>query len=233
MVRVTILFAGGGQTRDLEPILDRFADAVSAAGAQRVAVISGGGHDHAQLCEWLGARMQLGFALELRRDAFGAVAAPDAAELLGCDAVVISGDTPAAVLKGLEHRIVDLRRIVHEGAPYLGIDAGAAVAGEVAWLGGNAIGDVVVAPGNGGELTLGAGLGLVDLVVIPDAAASGRIGLGVAAIEAGLCDRIIGIDAHTALEASDRGLTVHGTGSVWQLTGRDDAVAVSTMRAAE
>lgn len=228
---MTIFVCGGGTLAEIAPLIERFARDVDGDHG-RLALITAGGIPHAELRERLRARFTLGFELAL--DATGSVAPVDGGELLTCDTIVVSGDNPAVLLNALAHRIVDLRRLVHEGAAYLGIDAGAALASDIAWLGGNAIGGVPVAPAlKTAELDFAEGIGLIDITVIPDAVGAGRVGLAAATVEAGIVDRAVAIDAGTALVVKPGELSLHGSGSVWQFEIIDERVTLASMRASE
>lgn len=228
---MTIYVCGGGTLAEIDPLIKRFIRDIDG-GRDRLALITAGGIPHAELRERLQSRFTLGFELEL--DATEVLEPVDGGELLGCDTIVVSGDNPAQLLSALEHRVVDVRRLMHEGAAYLGVEAGAALASDIAWIGGNAIGGIPVAPGvEVAELEFVEGIGLVDITVIPDAVGSGRIGIAAAAVEAGIVDRTVGIDAGTALVAKQGELFLHGSGSVWQFEVIDDLVTLTSLRASE
>jgi cyanophycinase len=53
----------------------------------------------------------------------------------------------------------------------------------------------------------------------------------VATIEAGLTDRIVGLDDATTLSIRDGALELLGPGSMWELVRADDGVLVRTSRA--
>lgn len=231
---MTIFVCGGGSLAENEPLIQRFVQ-VAGDGPRRLALITAGGIAHAELRDRLQPHFTIGFelALDASSEAVdGAGSEPvDGGELLSCDTIVISGDNPAQLLGALQHRVVDMRRLVHEGAAYLGIGAGAALASDIAWLGGNAIGGVPVAPAlDPVELDFGEGIGLIDITVIPDAVAAGRVGLAAAAVEARIVDRIVAIDAGTALEVAEGTLAVRGSGSVWQFELVDERVTLATVR---
>lgn len=228
---MTIFVCGGGTLAEIDPLIDRFMREADG-GRDRLALITAGGIAHAELREQLQTRFTLGFELAL--DATDSTAQADGGELLNCDTIVVSGDNPALLLNALEHRVVDLRRLVHEGAAYFGIDAGAAIASDIAWAGGNTIGGVPVAPAvETAELEFAEGIGLVDITVIPDAVGAGRVGLAAAAVEAGIVDRAVAIDAGTALVAKPGELSLYGSGSVWQFEMIDERVTLASLRASE
>lgn len=162
----------------------------------------------------------------------------DSGALLTAAGIVIADGQPLAILAALHDRVPDVRRLVHEQVPFFGIGGGAMVASEVAILGGIEIGGVRVAPDIAGtnavtgEVRTESGLGLVDLTVLAHAAERGRIGLAVACCEAGLVDRILALDEGTAVEISEDGIELLGSGSLWQVIGDAEGVTVRTSRAA-
>lgn len=239
---MTVLLAGGGETEALRPLVNRFLDRVVARAAghrPRVALIVAATTPKPVVIEMerlLGGRAEIVALLaELDASDTGTVVSGfDGGELLNADGVLITDGHVTGLLAALEHRAGDVRRLVHDGVPFFGIGAGAAIAADRALAGGHEIGGVAVAPvlttEPDAEVTFEPGLGLVDLAIVPHAASHGRIGLAVAAIEAGLIDRALAIDTDTAIEVGEQGLDLIGAGSVWQLTGTDSGVVVSTMR---
>lgn len=228
------MLVGGARTEALHPLVDRFAQLVArhaadravARGADRsprVAVVVAAARPGSVLAEaerMLGGRLEI-VPLVARLDADGRGVIElgfDGHELLDVDGVVVADGPAGALAAALDHRAADLRRRVHEGMPYFGVGAGAAIAADRALLGGHEVGGVAVAPETTDpgdpELRLGPGLGLVDLAILPHAAQHGRLGLAIAVIEAGLVDRVVAVDDDTALEAGDEGLRILGAGSV-------------------
>ncbi|MGO1542851.1 MAG: Type 1 glutamine amidotransferase-like domain-containing protein [Gulosibacter sp.] len=238
---MSILLAGGGDVEALRPIADQFIARVAARTSESsatVAVVIVGSHAKQSLAELA----RLGFAqvgIELvpliaKVDAAGTVTQGfDGGELLTADGILIADAQPAELLAALHHRVADIRRLAHEQVPFFGIGAGAVIASEAAIVSGNMIGGVPVAPkhGSAGEVRLDAGLGLIDLTVLSHAAQHGTVGLAVACCEAELVDRVLALDEGTAIEISEAGLGLSGTGSLWQITGSAEGVSVSTSRA--
>lgn len=241
------MLVGGARTEALRPLVDRFAELAAAHRAERasdrpprIAVVVAAARPGSVLAEaerMLGGRFEL-VPLVARLDADGRGEVElgfDGHELLDVDGVVVADGPAGALVAALDHRAGDLRRRVHEGMPYFGVGAGAAIAADRALLGGHEIGGVAVAPETTDpgdpELRLGPGLGLVDLAIVPHAAQHGRVGLAVAAIEAELVDRVVAVDDDTALEVGADGLRILGAGSVWQCTGADSGVVVASARA--
>ncbi|WP_176386676.1 Type 1 glutamine amidotransferase-like domain-containing protein [Gulosibacter sp. 10] len=244
---MSILLAGGGDREALRPIVDRFvASAQARAGGRipRVAVIVAGEHPDAALHEavsfGIDSRVEC-VALAARTDESDAVTAGfDGGELLTADGILVADGAPAALLAALADRATDLRRLVHERVPYLGIGAGAVVASEAAILGGDEIGGVRVAPagpagpaGSAGEVRVEPGLGLIDMSVLGHAAQRGLVGLGVACCESGLVETVLALDEGTALEVSETALELLGRGSLWQISAADGGVRVESSRAEE
>lgn len=130
-----------------------------------------------------------------------------------------------------------IRGLVSTGVPYAGYSAGAMIAGDVALLGGWRIGGVPVTAKETGEgldeVTLDAGLGLVDLVVDVHAAQYGTVSRAIAIVAAGLADRVVAIDECTSLIVGVGGLEVAGEGSVWTAdrAGDTDRVTVAVLAA--
>jgi cyanophycinase len=157
------------------------------------------------------------------------------ADLADLDAIYVGGGLTPAYATALEPLVVEIRRLVADGMPYLGYSAGAALAAEQAIVGGWKIGGVAVAPEDTAEdldeVTVQPGIGLIDIAVDVHAAQWGTLGRLVAATEAGLVSGGVAIDENTALVVSENGLGVVGTGSVWQVTTDDAGVRVSTVAA--
>ena len=242
MGRMTLILAGGGSPATLRPFIDRFLHHAREQGNDRprIAVVTANTDSRLQLADFLplidGRCVPVQLVAKLSADGTDRVVAPfDGGELLNADGIIVLDGSVTGLLNALEHRAGDVRRLVHDGIPYLGIGAGAAIASELALRGGNMIGGVRVGPATtdspDGELIAGEGLGLVDLSIMSHAAELGRVGIAIAAIEAEMTDRILAIDADTALEVSESGLEVLGTGTVWQLTGTDQGVLVASSRA--
>ena len=152
-------------------------------------------------------------------------------DLGGADGIFVGGGlTPgyhAAVMPAAD----TIRGLVSTGVPYAGYSAGAMIAGDVALLGGWRIGGVAVTAESNAEglddVTLDAGLGLVDLVVDVHCAQYGTLSRAVAIVDAGLSDRVVAIDELTSLIVGVGGLRVVGEGSVWAVDGSGAADAAA------
>jgi hypothetical protein len=161
----------------------------------------------------------------------------DPAVFAGADGIAVWGGLTPAYRESLEPAFGELRRLVAGGVPYLGFSAGAAIAAETAIVGGWKIGAVEIGAEEASEdleqLTVAAGIGLIDLAVDVHAAQWGSVSRLIAATEAGIVDGGVAIDEHTALIVGDGPLRVAGRGSVWKVTPDAGSVRVSTAGADE
>ena len=161
----------------------------------------------------------------------------EATDLGSADGIFVGGGhTPgyhAAIMPAAD----TVRGLVASGMPYAGFSAGAMIAGDQALLGGWKIGGVPVVPESASEgleeVTVDAGLGLVDLVVDVHAAQEGTLSRAVAIVDAGLADSAVAIDELTSLIISPGGLHVAGRGSVWAVQAGEQGVAVSVLAPAD
>lgn len=228
---VTVLLSGGLDQATLPLLLDRlFAQLLPAPGAS-----------NAKLGIAAGAEASFVSALQDAAATHGAdvvllPAAPQTGQLLTLSGLVVGDGDAATQLMNFSTVITDLRGMIHRGASYFGVGSGAAIAAESVLLSGNELGGVLVAPPLAqpdGEVEFAPGLGLIDLTVLPHAARLGRIGLGVAVIEAGLIDRIVALDDAATLVIGDGRIELFGVGSMWQLEQTEHGVLVQTRRAEE
>lgn len=156
-------------------------------------------------------------------------------DLGAADGIFVGGGlTPgyhAAVMPAAD----TIRGLVASGVPYAGFSAGAMIAGDVALLGGWRIGGVAVTAERNAEglddVTLDAGLGLVDLVVDVHCAQYGTLSRAVAIVDAQLADRVVAIDENTSLIVGGGGLEVAGDGSVWTVDRAAERVSVAILSA--
>jgi cyanophycinase-like exopeptidase len=149
------------------------------------------------------------------------------------DGIAVGGGNVENVRAGLEPVFDELRRLVADGVPYLGVSAGAMIAAEGSLGSGSRIGGVVVSPEDpdeaGDELEIETGIGLVDVAIEVHVAERGMLSRLVAAVESGLVAGGLGIDERTALIVGDDALRVEGKGSVWRVLPIDGGVLVSTI----
>ncbi|MEA9985219.1 peptidase S51 [Subtercola sp. RTI3] len=159
----------------------------------------------------------------------------NAALLADVDGILVWGGLTPAYRDSIEPAFGEIRRQISGGVPYLGFSAGAAIASDRALIGGWKIGDVEVSPSEAAEdldeVSIGEGIGLIDLAVEVHAAQWGTLSRLVAATEAGLVESGIAIDEHTALIIGEGPLRVVGRGSVWTVTSENGGVRVATMGA--
>jgi cyanophycinase len=157
--------------------------------------------------------------------------------LTGIDGLLVGGGLTPAYLVAVAPIVEEVRLLVADGLPYLGFSAGASIAAESALIGGWLIGGVPVVSEDASEdldeVTVAAGLALVDLTIDVHAAQWGNLARLIAATEAGLADGGVAIDENTVLIVGDGELRVEGIGSVWRVTPSDDGVLVSTLGAEE
>ncbi len=159
----------------------------------------------------------------------------DSALLTAIDGLLIGGGPTPAYLEAILPIVEEIRLLVADGLPYLGFSAGAAVAADLAIIGGWKIGDVPVCAEDTGEnleeVTVVEGLGLVDLAIDVHAAQWGTLARLIAATEAGMVAGGVAIDEDTVLIVGDGSLRVEGSGSVWRVTPDQHGVLVSTLGA--
>lgn len=149
------------------------------------------------------------------------------------DGIAVGGGVVEDVRAGLEPVFGELRRLVAEGVPYLGVSAGAMIAAEGSLGSGSRIGGTVVSPEDpdeaGDELEIETGIGLVDVAIEVHVAQRGMLSRLVAAVESGLVPGGLGIDERTALIVGHGELRVEGKGSVWRVLPTEGGVLVSTI----
>lgn len=236
---MSIHLLGGGWADDESRWTGRFVDEARqrAGGAPTIAVVLWA-EDAAEGATWLDD-----YRDDLRKLGAGTVQivqlSPERTllptDLGGADGIFVGGGlTPgyhAAVMPAAD----TIRGLVSTGVPYAGFSAGAMIAGDVALLGGWRIGGVPVCPKSNGEgldeVTLDAGLGLIDLVVDVHAAQYGNLSRAVAIVHAGLAERVVAVDEHTSLIVGPGGLEVAGDGSVWTADRDGERVSVGVLAA--
>lgn len=239
---MSIHLIGGGATTSADaplhaPFVTEASLRAAAAGRERprIAVVS----LHPEAEEKAAALGQLlieagdGAAIELHLAAARAGAPIAQAAVADVDGIAIGGGNVETVRAGLEPVFDEIRRQVAGGVPYLGVSAGAMIAGELSLGSGTRIGGVVVAPEDpgepGAELELDPGIGLVDVTIEVHVAQRGVLSRVIAAAEAGLIAGALGIDERTALIVGNGGFRVEGAGNVWRVLPTDGGVLVSTV----
>lgn len=239
---MSVHLIGGGATTTADaplhaPFVAEAALRANAAGRARprIAVISL--HPEAQeKAEALGALLVEaggGLALDLQLTAGGPHDPIGLDALSDVDGIAVGGGHVEDVRTGLEPVFDELRRLVADGVPFLGVSAGAMVAAEGSLGSGSRIGGVVVSPEDpdepGDELEVEAGIGLIDVTIEVHVAQRGMLSRLVAAVESGLVAGGLGIDERTALIVGDGALRVEGEGSVWRVLPAEGGVLVSTI----
>ncbi|MEJ3403610.1 Type 1 glutamine amidotransferase-like domain-containing protein [Rathayibacter sp. YIM 133350] len=238
------LIGGGATTKADAPLHAPFvAEAVLRAGEvgrtrPRIAVISlhPEAEEKAAALGDLLAEAAAGSAVEMHLTAGGPgePIGPDA--LADVDGIAVGGGIVEDVRAGLEPVFGELRRLVADGVPYLGVSAGAMIAAEGSFGSGSRIGGVVVSPEDpddpddpDDELEIEVGIGLVDVAIEVHVAQRGMLSRLVAAVESGLVAGGLGIDERTALIVGDGELRVEGSGNVWRVLRTEGGVLVSTI----
>lgn len=154
------------------------------------------------------------------------------------DAVVVGGGLTPAYWEALHPAAATIRRLVADGAPYLGFSAGAMVAPRRALVGGYKVNGVEVCGEECSEgldsVDIREGLGLAGFSVDVHAAQAGTLSRAVSAVAAGLVERTVAIDEQTAVVLAalgDGDYDVIGSGHCWDVH-RSGGTAVVSLRAA-
>ncbi|WP_430593461.1 Type 1 glutamine amidotransferase-like domain-containing protein [Humidisolicoccus flavus] len=160
----------------------------------------------------------------------------DGAQLEGFHGIFVGGGLTPGYHRAIMPAADAIRSLVSSGVPYCGYSAGAMIAGEVALLGGFTIGGVAVTADSNGEdleeVSVEAGLGLIDLTVDAHAAQWGTLSRTVAAVDAGIVERGVAVDEHTVLIVRPGALHVVGAGNVWSVArGAEGGVNVGILAA--
>ena len=154
-------------------------------------------------------------------------------DLADADAIFIGGGHTPGYHAAVMPLADTVRGLVASGVPYGGFSAGAMIAGDTALLGGWRVGGVPVTPERNSErldeLTVDAGLGLVDLVVDVHAAQEGTLSRAVAMVDAGFTEQAVAIDEKTSLIVSPGGLEVAGEGNVWAAQAGENGTRVTVL----
>lgn len=228
---MSIFLVGGAAARtDIPVLVPRF---LREAGESEIAVLvahhSGVNAEGSAISAALAAAGARGRLIELGPEGL------DLSDLAGTRGLIIADGQAALLRERLEPLFGELRRRAAAGEPVLAFGAGARITAERALLGGHRIGGVTVCPDNAAdgldEVTIAPGIGLIDIPLDTGTAQHGTLGRVIAAAEAGEIDGALAIDENTALVVGDGGLTVLGSGSVWQILGDEQGLRVSTIAA--
>lgn len=169
---------------------------------------------------------------ELRIVQLTGARALEAADLAAADGIFVGGGLTPGYHAAIMPLADTIRGLVASGVPYAGFSAGAMIAGEAALLGGWRIGGIEVIAHEYSEgldeVSLDAGLALVDLVVDVHAAQSGTLSRAVGMVDAGLAERAVAIDECTSLIVGSS-IQVAGRGNVWVVSGTEDGVNVRVL----
>jgi cyanophycinase len=240
---MSIFLAGAGpDPLAFQEVFDRFALDVREHAGRRtpriaVAVHQRGGNLQelvAACAEPLQARIECEIAAVPLPD--GKPADPGA--FAKVDAVVVGGGLTPAYWEALHPAAATIRRLVADGAPYLGFSAGAMVAPRRALVGGYKVNGVEVCGEECSEgldsVDIREGLGLAGFSVDVHAAQAGTLSRAVGAVAAGLVERAVAIDEQTAVVLAalgDGDYDVIGSGHCWDVH-RSGGTAVVSLRAA-
>jgi cyanophycinase len=206
-----------------------FADAVRAAGDDRVALIVLDEGDDTDVEGRATALERVGLTPDVH------VVAPDRpprplGDITGV--FVTGGTTP-----GYQEALCTDPSWLPPDAVYGGFSAGASIAAHQALVGGWMLGALAVCDSDVGEgleaVELRPGLGLLDAHVDVHCAQWGTLARLVAVVEAGDGTPGWGIDEHTTLELRDgTAVAVHGAGAAWRVDRLDGGGAVVAPRRA-
>jgi cyanophycinase len=226
-----VFLIGGG--RDPEGVRAAHAPFAAAAGGRPVVVYALDEGDGVDAARWEGQ-----LAVPARVVAVSDARPPKPEDLDGAGGVYVAGGlTPGyhdvLVAKGTAW----FERVRELQLPYAGYSAGAAIAAEVAILGGWRADGVPVCDPDAGEdlddVTAVPGLGLTGGCVDVHAAQWGTLTRALAVVRSG-AGHGVAIDEHTTLELEGGRGRVHGTGAVHRLTALGDGrVAVAALVAGE
>lgn len=162
----------------------------------------------------------------------------DVAALGGADGLLVCGGLTPAYAHALGPSASAVRDwLAAGGRPYAGFSAGAAVAAGAALVGGWRSAGVPVCPEDSAEdleeVTVVAGLGLLELAVDVHAAQWGTLGRLVAAVRTGLVGSGVAIDEDTVLAVDGDLARVGGLGQVHHVLANGTGVDVTSWRPGE
>lgn len=143
------------------------------------------------------------------------------------DGIVVGGGRTPAYLEGLRGAAGSIAQRVANGVPYLGFSAGAMIAPGRALTGGYLVNGIEVCDEGCSEglseVQVEDGLGLAPFSIDVHAAQAGTLSRAVAAVEAGLAERVLALDEATAVVITDpcaSDYTVLGSGRCWDIQRR-------------
>jgi cyanophycinase len=226
-----LFLIGGG--RDPEGVRAAHAPFAAAAGDRPVVVYALDEGDGVDAARWEGQ-----LAVGARVIAVSDARPPAPEDLDGAGGVYVAGGlTPGYHDVLVAGGTAWLDRARESRLPYAGYSAGAAIAAEVAILGGWRADGVPVCDPDAGEdldaVTAVPGLGLIGGCLDVHAAQWGTLTRALAVVRAG-AGHGVAIDEHTTLELSGGRARVHGLGAVHRLTALEDGrVAVAALTAGE
>lgn len=146
------------------------------------------------------------------------------------DGIVVGGGRTPAYLEGLRGATANIAQRVANGVSYLGFSAGAMVAPGRALTGGYLVNGVEACDEGCSEgiseVQVEDGLGLAPFSIDVHAAQAGTLSRAVAAVDAGLVERVVAIDEGTALVITDPAATdytVLGSGRCWDIQRRTNS----------
>lgn len=241
---MSIFLAGAGpDPLGFQEVFDRFALDVrehAGAGAARVAVaVHHCGGDLQELVAACAEPLRARIGCEIAAVPLLSGKPADPGAFANVDAVVVGGGLTPAYWEALHPAAAKIRRLVGDGAPYLGFSAGAMVAPRQALVGGYRINGVEVCSAECseglGSVDIREGLGLAGFSVDVHAAQAGTLSRAVGAVAAGLVERAVAIDEQTAVVLAALGdgeYKVIGSGNCWDIHQSGGAAVVS-VRSAE
>lgn len=157
----------------------------------------------------------------------------EAADLADADGIFVGGGLTPGYHEAVMPAAQAIRELVADGTPYAGFSAGAMIAGDVALVGGWRIGGVEVTREEASEglddVTLGEGIGLVDVVVDVHATQYGTVPRAMAIVDAGLAERTVAIDERTSLIVGEQALVAAGEGNVYVISKDGPHVQVAVL----
>ncbi len=236
------LIGGGWDPRSAQAMYGTFLAEAGAVAARTgrpgkpviACVVYDEGDGRAQFKRWDDVLSTTGFC-EPVPVLIGDDAPLDVRALGNADGLLICGGWTPGYAAAVEPAAVDvLDWLLLGDRPYAGFSAGSAVAAADALVGGWQSGGVQICPEEASEnlvdLTVRRGLGAVPFIVDVHCAQWGTLPRLISAVSATPELAGFGIDENTVLIAGSESAVVRGAGRVWQVTGRDGCVEVTSLR---